>query len=123
MLENALAKQNQPLHWILVIVAVLNTLISLFFYLRIVKQMMLRDDERATVSAPVGGLALVNVCGIVVLLLGFLIIQPVKDCTDRYAANLFVPSVSQPRVDESEPIDAVSSLDMAKPLRGDRMEP
>ena len=119
----ALAKQNQPLHWILVIVAVLNTLISLFFYLRIVKQMMLRDDGRAAVSAPVGGLALVNVCGIVVLLLGFLIIQPVKDRTDRYAANLFVPSVSQPQVDASEPIDALSSLDMARPLRGDRMEP
>ena len=119
----ALAKQNQPLHWILVIVAVLNTLVSLFFYLRIVKQMMLRDDERAAVSAPVGGLVLVNVCGIVVLLLGFLIIQPIKDRTDRYAANLFVPSVSQPQVDESEPIDAVSSLDLARPLRGDRMEP
>ncbi len=119
----ALAKQNQPLHWILVIVAVLNTLISLFFYLRIVKQMMLRDDDRPAVRAPTGGLVLVNVCGIVVLLLGFLVIQPAKDRTYRYAANLFVPSSSQPRVDQPAPFDAVSSLDFSQaPLRS-RMEP
>jgi NADH-quinone oxidoreductase subunit N len=96
----ALAGQHQPLHWILVIVAVLNTLISLFFYLRIVKQMMLRDDDRPALRAPAGGLALVNLCGIVVLLLGFLVIGPAKARTDRFAANLFAtPAPAQPVAD------------------------
>ncbi|MCK4659694.1 MAG: NADH-quinone oxidoreductase subunit N [Phycisphaerae bacterium] len=123
-LANPEAGGGTPLHWILIIVAVLNTLISLFFYLRIVKQMMLRDDERPAVQAPVGGLALVNVCGVVVLLLGFLIIQPVTDFADRYAANLFTPSVTQQvRVAEPEAVDAVSTLDFSDPLRGGRMEP
>jgi len=118
-----LANVGQPLHWILVVVAVLNTLISLFFYLRIVKQMMLRDDDRPAVKAPVVGLALVNICGIVVLLFGFAIVQPVKDYAYRYAANLFDPSALRLRAEAPPPIDVVSSLDFAEPLRGGRMEP
>ncbi|MCP4589523.1 MAG: NADH-quinone oxidoreductase subunit N [bacterium] len=112
----ALAEQGHPLHWILVIVAVLNTLVSLFFYLRIVKQMMLRDDEdRSAVEAPIGGLALVNLCAVAVLILGFLIIQPVKDCADRYAAHLFVPPTSRAPVLEPEAIQGLSSAVDAVP--------
>lgn len=113
----ALAEQNQPLHWILVIVAVLNTLISLFYYLRIVKQMMFRDDGRPAIAAPMGGLTLVNVCGVVVLILGFLIIQPVKARTDRYAAHLFAGSPLPGRMEESVLQPTLSGLDSAGPPR------
>ncbi|MFH0980349.1 MAG: NADH-quinone oxidoreductase subunit N [Planctomycetota bacterium] len=119
----ALAQQGQPLHWILVIVAVLNTLLSLFFYLRIVKQMMLRDDDRPAVRAPAGGVALVNVCGLAVLVLGFLLIQPVKERTDRYAANLFVPPSAQRPVGAPQPVDAISALDFAMPPSEGGREP
>jgi NADH-quinone oxidoreductase subunit N len=112
-----------PLHWILVIVAVLNTLLSLFFYLRIVKQMMLRDDDRPAVHAPVGGVALVNVCGVVVLLLGFLLIQPVKDRTDRFARNLFVSPLIHRPLDGPKPVDALSALDFSRPPGAGRTGP
>jgi NADH-quinone oxidoreductase subunit N len=76
------------LGWILVVVAVLNTLISLYYYMRVVVQMTLHDDEQPAVRAPVGGLALVNVCAVMLLLLFFLV-HPLKTTADRFSQDVF----------------------------------
>lgn len=76
------------LGWILIIVAVLNTLISLYFYLRIVVKMALRDEGAGPVHAPLGGLALVNLCGIALLVLTFAA-YPLRNAADRFTAHLF----------------------------------
>lgn len=91
----ALALQGAACHWLgwfLFVVAVFNTLFSLFYYLRVIKQMALQDDTRPALPTAPGGIALVNVCGIVLLVLGVLVISGVKDSADRYAGNLFTPA-------------------------------
>lgn len=76
------------LGWVLVFVAVLNTLISLYFYLRVIVQMTLHDDEQPEVRAPVGGVVLVNVCAAMLLLL-FFFAQPLKTTADRFSRDVF----------------------------------
>jgi len=61
----------QPWLWILVVVAVLNTAISLYYYVRIIRQMYLVDDlQLPALRPPLGGVAIVNACAIVLILLG-----------------------------------------------------
>ena len=84
----ALGNLNDPLGWFLVIAAVLNTLISLYYYLRIVVQMTLRDDGRAVVHSPIGGIALVNLCAVALLAL-FVWAQPLQSVADRFSRHLF----------------------------------
>ncbi|MFQ5491606.1 MAG: NADH-quinone oxidoreductase subunit N [Phycisphaerae bacterium] len=81
------------LYWILFLVAVINTLISLYYYLRVVVRMMLADDGQPEVRAPLGGTVLVTVCG--ALLIAMLIFaQPIKHWADRHAVNLYAPPVA-----------------------------
>lgn len=87
----ALGSLDSTLGWFLVIVAVANTLLSLYYYMRIVVQMTLRDDGRPVVRSPVGGMALVNLCALALLLL-FLFANPMKATADRYARTLTQPS-------------------------------
>jgi NADH-quinone oxidoreductase subunit N len=84
----ALGEMGGRFAWALVVVAVLNTLVSLYYYLRIVVQMTLRDDESAVVRAPIGGVAMVNVCAVLLLAM-FVGAQPIKNAADGYARNLF----------------------------------
>ncbi len=87
----ALAQQGDAAHWlywVLFIVAVLNTLISLYYYMRVVVRMMLTDDGRAEVRAPAGGTALVTACGLLLILL-LVLASPVKRAADQYSVNLF----------------------------------
>lgn len=86
----ALGTMGTTLGWFLIIVAVLNTLFSLYFYVRVIVQMALRDEGGAPVQAPVGGLALVNVCAIMLLAL-FIFAAPLKNQADRFSQNLFNP--------------------------------
>lgn len=80
----------QPWLWGLVIVAVINTAISLYYYVRIVRQMYLTDDARQPAfSPPPGGLAMVNVCAIVLLLLGTLWFSPLGRRAETLAADVF----------------------------------
>ncbi|HEY3245904.1 MAG TPA: NADH-quinone oxidoreductase subunit N [Phycisphaerae bacterium] len=79
------------LYWVLIVIAVLNTLISLFYYFRVAQQMFLTDDQSAPISTPVSGLALVNACAVALLLTGFLVVAPIRRTTDSYARNLFRP--------------------------------
>ncbi len=83
----ALGNLHSTLGWFLVIAAVLNTLFSLYYYLRIVVQMTLRDDGRPAAQTPIGGLALVNVCAAALVLL-FVFAQPLYRVADRYARHL-----------------------------------
>lgn len=89
----ALGKLNSPLGWILVVVAVVNTLISLYFYLRIVVQMTLRESTDREIDAPIGGLALVNICAALLLALT-VFATPLKDAAGRVSAELYRPVAS-----------------------------
>jgi NADH-quinone oxidoreductase subunit N len=85
------------LYW-LVFVAVFNTLLSLFYYLRIVKAMFLSDDGQEPVRTPFAGKAVLTVCAVVILLTGTLLIGPLKNSSDSLAAQLYPPSVSSTAV-------------------------
>ncbi|MCB9867243.1 MAG: hypothetical protein H6816_11510, partial [Phycisphaerales bacterium] len=87
----ALGEANSILHWTLVVVAVINTLISLWFYMRVVVQMMLKDDERPAFDTPLAGLTLVNVCGIVLIVI-LVLGSPLKKKTDQVARQIFNPA-------------------------------
>jgi NADH-quinone oxidoreductase subunit N len=76
--------------WFLAIVLVLNTLFSLYYYLRIVVQMTLMDDGRPELRSPLGGIALANICALMLLVL-FFFANPLKQVTDRFARNLVMP--------------------------------
>lgn len=83
----ALGKLNSTLGWLLIVVAALNTLLSLYYYLRIVVQMALRDDGQPALRSSVGGMVLVNVCAAALLVL-FVFARPLKSATDGFARNL-----------------------------------
>ena len=100
----ALGSLQSTLGWFLVIVAVLNTLISLYYYMRIVVQMALKDDAQPTVTSPVGGIALVNGCAVALLAL-FIFANPLKTAADRFSASLFEPVATQ-----SLPGESVASI-------------
>ncbi|MHC4697453.1 MAG: NADH-quinone oxidoreductase subunit N [Planctomycetota bacterium] len=85
----ALGSLHSTLGWFLVIVAVANTLLSLYYYMRIVVRMTLHDDGQPAVRSPIGGTALVNLCALALLLL-FFFAHPLKTTTDRYARTLAV---------------------------------
>jgi NADH-quinone oxidoreductase subunit N len=81
----------QPWLWGLVVIAVVNTAISLYYYVRIIRQMFLTDDATLPrLQVPFGGLALVNVCAVVILLIGTLWFSPLGERAGRLASNLYV---------------------------------
>ena len=80
----------QPWLWGLVAVAAINTAISLYYYVRIIRQMYLMDDAAlAPVWAPIGGVALVNACAVLLLLLGTLWFSPLGGRAEGMATSLF----------------------------------
>jgi NADH-quinone oxidoreductase subunit N len=88
----ALGEQGGPLaglYWCLIIVAVINTLISLFYYFRIVREMFLSDDGQPAWTPSFSGTAIVNLCAIVLLLTGVIFIGQPKNTATRYARNLY----------------------------------
>lgn len=91
----ALGEHGGLLCWGLLIVAVLNTLVSLFYYFRIVRAMFLSDDGKPAFSSSFVGTAMVNICGVALVLLGVVFIQQPRDLADRYAQNIYRPSVLQ----------------------------
>lgn len=107
------AMSTQPWLWVLVIVAVLNTAVSLYYYVRIIRQMYLRDEsEQPAYSAPVGGLVLVNACAVVLLLLGTLYFGRLNTWSVRYASDLFtggpgVAAVAGAESNAAAPVAAV----------------
>jgi NADH-quinone oxidoreductase subunit N len=99
------------LGWVLIIVAAVNTLISLYYYVRVVVQMILRDDQREAARTPVGGVVLVNACAIALLVL-FIFAGPVRNAADRYARNLYVstsPTQTAAPIPTSEALATLSA--------------
>lgn len=89
--------QTMPvLLWSLILIAVINTFISLFYYLKIVWRMILRDDGQPALFSPFGGLVLVNACAIILLLTGTILAPQLKPKAQGYSQNLFLtPSSSR----------------------------
>ncbi len=89
---------RQPWLWAMVIVLVLNTLFSLYFYVRIIVVMFLGGgatrDERPAFVAPRGGVVMVNACAAILLVLGTIGARPLKLVADDYASRLFRPVVA-----------------------------
>jgi NADH-quinone oxidoreductase subunit N len=80
----------QPWLWGLVVVAVLNTALSLYYYVRIVRQMFLTEDaELPAMRVPAGGLVMVNACAVILLLLGTLWFSPLGQRAELLATGLF----------------------------------
>lgn len=75
--------------WALIIWASLNTAFSLFYYLRIIKHMYMIDDERPKLNAPLSGVLIVNICALVLLLSGTIMVSGIKSQARRYATGLF----------------------------------
>ncbi|MCG8407302.1 MAG: NADH-quinone oxidoreductase subunit N [Phycisphaerales bacterium] len=73
----------------LILVAVFNTLISLYYYARIARAMIFTDDGQPTVHAPISGQAAVTVCAILVLLTGTLSAGWLKDFSDNRSRGLY----------------------------------
>ncbi len=112
----ALGTMGKTLGWFLIIVAAANTLISLYFYMRIVVQMTLRDRGEAPVQCSIGGMALVNFCAIALLAL-FIFALPLKEKTDSFANNLFNPlsAASMTAIEDGATAPPVSQRVVAKP--------
>lgn len=81
--------KGTQLGWFLVIVAVINTLISLYYYMRIVLQMSLKDDKQPALAPPIGGMALVNICAIALVAL-LVFAHPLKSGVDAFSRKTFV---------------------------------
>ncbi len=97
----ALGQTGTLLGWSLVVVASVNTLISLYYYMRIVVQMGIRDSgRRPAFSSPLSGLALVNVCAVVLLVL-FFAAGPFKERVAGFSTSLYSVTVTSPVSHES----------------------
>ncbi len=108
MAETSLA----PLSWILIIVVVINTLISLFFYFRIIRTMFLSDDQLPALSPPFLGTAMANLCAVLLLLFGVVLINEPKELADRYTGDMYKPTVVLTSKDV--PINAPGDMQVAR---------
>ena len=98
------AAEGQAWLWGLVIVAVVNTVISLYYYVRIIRRMYVADDEgQPAIEVPLGGLAMVNGCAVALLLLGTLLFNPLGERARTYASDL------SPAKAVASSVDAVTS--------------
>ncbi|HQE27473.1 MAG TPA: NADH-quinone oxidoreductase subunit N, partial [Phycisphaerae bacterium] len=90
------ASAAQTWLWALVIVAVLNTAISLYYYVGVIRQMYLTDDpQQEAFAPPLSGLAMVNGCALLLILLGTVFFNPLGQRANTYASNLFAPAARQ----------------------------
>jgi NADH-quinone oxidoreductase subunit N len=90
-LGRAAAVQNWL--WILVIVAVVNTAISLYYYVGVIRQMYLTDDaSQPAFRPPLGGAVMVNACAVLLLLLGTVFFNRLGERAQASAKNLFWPA-------------------------------
>ncbi len=110
----------QPWLWILVAVAVINTALSLYYYVRIIRQMFLvENDALPAVPAPLGGVALVTGCAIVVLLLGTLWFNPLGERATILSERLFGLATTAERSQLAMVAPAADSASRAEsPLTG-----
>jgi len=91
----------KALSWYLIIVLVMNTLFSLYYYMRIVVQMTLRDDNQSALRPSLRGLALVNVCALLLLAM-FFWADPLKSEIGRFSEGIYNPALTQSGVIQPE---------------------
>jgi len=87
----------------LVIIAVFNTLISLYYYARVAKAMVFLDDGQEPIRTPALGQALVTACALAVLYTGTLGAGRLKTFADNRSRGLYA-------VVESEPSEVAASI-------------
>lgn len=92
------AMDAQPWLWWLVMVVVINTLLSLWYYMRIIIRMFLVDDGQPPLYAPIAGQAVVTVCA-AVMLIAFIFQNPIINRANRMAGRLFTPAAAATQVD------------------------
>lgn len=94
----------KALSWYLVIVLVMNTLFSLYYYMRIVVQMTLRDDNQSVLRPSLRGLALVNACAVLLVVM-FLLADPLKSHVSRFSEGIYNPTNISSGVRQQSPQD------------------
>ncbi len=83
------AAAGQTWLWGLVVVAVVNTAISLYYYVRVIRQMYLADDtQQPAFTPPVGGVVLANLCAAGLILLGTVLFAPLGEYARKASSNL-----------------------------------
>ena len=87
----AMAEQGGWLWWLIIWLS-LNTLFSLFYYVRIMNHMYFKDDGRQRLHAPISGVALVTMCALLLIVSGTLWADQVKTEAATYAEGLFEPT-------------------------------
>jgi NADH-quinone oxidoreductase subunit N len=113
----SLGKMGGTIGWVLAVVVVSNTLFSLYYYMRIVVKMTLKDDDQSPVRASPVGIGLVNACAIVLMIL-FFGANPFRQITDRYSKNL-VTAATLSSTRTTTVVDATTPTDAATPTAGD----
>jgi NADH:ubiquinone oxidoreductase subunit 2 (subunit N) len=81
------------LQW-LVVVAVLNTALSLYFYAKVLRQMWQADDGQPVMAAPFGGLVLVGISALVILWTGTVAIGSLRSRADDFSKQLYLGSAA-----------------------------
>ncbi|MBK8267318.1 MAG: NADH-quinone oxidoreductase subunit N [Planctomycetes bacterium] len=95
----------------LVIVAVFNTLISLYYYARVARAMVFSDDGQPAIRVPMVGQALATVCALVVLYTGTVGAGTLKAFSDDRAKDLYAvvkPGIAVHTAAESARPDSVN---------------
>jgi len=99
----------------LVVVAVLNTALSLYFYMRVIRQMWLIEGEGPAIRAPLAAQALVGICAAVILWTGTLAIDPIRRRAEGYARSLFLGQPVAAEAQATPPADAEPGRLASKP--------
>ncbi len=76
------------LGWVLVLAMLLNTVLSVYYYMRIVVRMTIRDEGARAFAPPIGGTVLVNLCAVALVAL-FFFGMPVKNLANRFSRDIY----------------------------------
>ncbi|MBN2562996.1 MAG: NADH-quinone oxidoreductase subunit N [Phycisphaerae bacterium] len=106
-----LALYDGGLIW-LVIVAVANTLISLYYYARIAYAMCFTDDGQPAIRTPVLGQIAVTVCAVAIILTGTLWAGTLKEFSDYRSRDLYAVGRQPAPVQLTEPVAEAAELEI-----------
>ena len=96
---------------ILVVVAVVNTLFSLYYYARIAYAMCFTDDGQPAIRAPLLGQLAVGACGLAILLTGTLWAGKLKDFSDDRSRDLYAAAKQPAATQVIEPVAETAEVD------------
>ncbi len=94
----------------LVIVAVFNTLISLYYYARVVYAMCFSDDGQPAIRTPLLGQVAVMACGVLIVLTGTLWAGKLKSFSDNRSRDLYAVVNRAPALQVVEPTAETAEL-------------